>query len=155
MRRIPAWPLIAAFAWIAGSAIGLGAVAFYAQPQSAIPPRPADFAHERYEAIVVDVHDGDTFRVVPRHVRSIRIAGIDAPEVRDNPHGKADPVPAEASRKALRSLLGSGRVLVAETGESFGRRVGKVYVQAPDGKILDVAAEMVRLGNAVPYEPPR
>src|SRR5690242_9804367 len=116
-RRIRIIALGACWMFVAGVWV---MVCFHPAFSSARPvqddaPRPAEFAHERYEALVVDVHDGDTFRVVPRRLRSVRIAGIDAPEINNDPHGKADPIPAEASRKALSDLLHSGRVFIVET----------------------------------------
>lgn len=115
-------------------------------------PRVEDYTRRRYEAIVVSVHDGDTFRCVPKEERSIRIAGIDAPEIADNEHGKADPVPAAESKAALEALLRSGRVFVEEDADSFGRHVGPVRVLTPGGEWIDVGARMIETGKAIPYQ---
>lgn len=93
------------------------------------------------------VVDGDTFKVVyDAELTSVRILGINAPEKRD--------ARGPAATAALAKLI-SGRVVRLEFAtkrkrDNFGRLLCKVYVGQ-----LDVGADMIRRGHAVPYVPRR
>ncbi len=89
------------------------------------------------------VVDGDTFKVVyDGEVTSVRLCGIDAPEL---PTG-----PGRQAKAALRVLIGGQAVRLefaeARKRDNFGRLLCKVYVGD-----TDVGAEMIRQGHAKPY----
>lgn len=89
--------------------------------------------------------DGDTFKVVyDRELTSVRIYGINAPERNE--------AKAPAATAALAKLIGGKVVRLEFAGkrkrDNFGRLLCKVYLGD-----LDVGAEMIRQGHAVPYAP--
>lgn len=114
----------------------------------------ADFPLYRYRGEPIAVHDGDTFRVVLDlglrvfHEVSLRIAGIDAPELHD-PDGSVR-IAAEAARVHLSSLVVGRAVFVAthKDGKSFDRYVADVFVPGEDGTLVDIGAAMVAAGHA-------
>ena len=111
------------------------------------------------EAWVIKVHDGDTVSVsFGQRREKIRLIGIDAPELFEEPWGKI-------VREHLRRLLGSpkrrgylnpfGSTMVrietdVEKRDRYGRLLA--YVWTKDGKCVNV--EMVRDGLAVLYTVP-
>ncbi len=101
-------------------------------------------------AQVVDVYDGDTFTVELNGVRErVRLIGIDAPELKDNPHG---PAHALAARDYLASLIAGETVdlvLGVKERDRYGRLLAYVYVNG-----LFINREMVRAGHAVTYTVP-
>lgn len=105
------------------------------------------------EARVVRVIDGDTFladvHVWPGHtVRvSIRLRGIDAPEMRGA--CASERAAASRARDKLVLLLGEGPVLVTNVGG--GKYYGRVLadVAGPDGG--QAAAALLRKGLVRPY----
>ena len=93
------------------------------------------------EGRVVQVIDGDSFVLNADGGQrvEVRIGEIDAPEG-GQAHG-------DRSRRELVSLLHGARVrLEVQTTDDYGRTVGRPYVGD-----LDVAAELVRTGNAWAY----
>lgn len=109
---------------------------------------------ERYEVLfvggepaVVDVHDGDTFRLVLICDREggvgiwpwLRLAGADAFEL-NKPGGP------EAQGWAVHFLQHSRNIVVELRGWSFDRRVAQVWC---DGE--DMAEAMISAGHAVPW----
>jgi endonuclease YncB( thermonuclease family) len=83
------------------------------------------------------VVDGDTICIAGK---SIRLAGIDAPEL-DHPYGRN-------AKWALVELCRNQPVRAEFIGEfSYGRYVATCFL--PDGR--DLSAEMVRLGHAVDW----
>jgi micrococcal nuclease len=106
------------------------------------------------EASVVQVMDGDTFladaRVWPGHtIRvSVRIRGIDAPEIRTR--CEAEKLAGEAARERLVSLVGEGPVLVSNIGggKYYGRVLADVFTL--DG--LEIGAALLDEGHAVAYD---
>ena len=94
---------------------------------------------------VKSVYDGDTITL--QNGEHIRLACIDAPELKDNAHGKADKPAAIASRNYLRNLL-SGREVTLQrvTQDRYGRTVARVFTGS-----LDVSQEMVAAGYATIY----
>ncbi len=100
---------------------------------------------------VTQVHDGDTFHLRVssrvgscrdmRDVVSIRIAHIDAPELRQE-------FGAEAGDQ-LGHLIAGREVAVSVTGASYGRVVGDVQ-----WGYTDVGAAMIDAGAAWLYRPP-
>lgn len=122
-------------------------------PPGAVPikaPTPGDFASTRYRAELGSVYDGDTCTLrVCREVK-VRLAGVDAPELASNVHGKADPVPARASRDHLAGLLSGRPVYVEEVGRSFDRAVARLWVER-DGRLASVGEAMVSAGMARAY----
>ena len=89
------------------------------------------------------VIDGDTFRVeYDGEPTSVRIAGIDAPELRD-PGGLE-------SKAELERLIGGRKVRLEFPGkrkrDNFGRLLANIYIGD-----RDIGAETVRDGFAGPY----
>lgn len=85
-------------------------------------------------ALVVSVHDGDTVKLDDG--RTIRLAGIDAPEI-------AQPFGVQSSDE-LRHLLRRHEVRVVETDrDRYGRTVANLYV-----KRRWINREMIRRGFA-------
>jgi endonuclease YncB( thermonuclease family) len=83
------------------------------------------------------IHDGDTVRTCAGE--RVRIANIDAPEMRGSPkcrrrrgHGWCDYALAERSRDALAAFLASGRVTIQRSGTDRYRRT--LATLAVDGR---------------------
>jgi len=104
------------------------------------------------EARVVSVYDGDTLTVeaeiwpgiIARS--SVRIDGIDAPEIRGRCRREKDR--ALMARDALRRLAGDHVILRdVRKGKYAGRVIARVYTT--DGR--DIAAIMLKAGLARPY----
>jgi endonuclease YncB( thermonuclease family) len=95
-----------------------------------------------FEGVVTLVSDGDTLWVRPRHggpPRSVRLAGIDAPEL-CQPHGMR-------SRESLARLVLHRDVRVeAERRDDYGRLLARVELHG-----RDVGATHVREGHAWSY----
>jgi endonuclease YncB( thermonuclease family) len=96
---------------------------------------------------VISVTDGDTIKVLDSSStqHTVRLTGIDAPE-QDQPYGKS-------SREHLASMVAGKAVLVASgTSDSYGRLLGKVWVQPSDcascGKTLDANHAQLLAGMA-------
>lgn len=141
---------IARFACLA---ILLSAITATSVKAEEVPTEPAYL----YRAVVVRVVDGDTIDVdidlgfyVWIRKQRIRLIGIDAPETR----GESRPE-GLAATEYLTSLI-NGQAIILRTvkgsdggdrDDSFGRWLGTIY----HGD-MDVNAEMIRAGHAVPYE---
>jgi len=102
--------------------------------------------------IILSVYDGDTFRgdikgyppIIGRSI-SIRIYGIDAPEIRSKK--PSEKLKARAAKKLLTSLLSNRRVtLVDMQRDKYFRILAKVYADS-----IDVADSLVRANLARPY----
>lgn len=109
---------------------------------------------ERIAARVVDVYDGDTLTVefADGERERVRLIGIDAPEIRDNPHGQADAVFGPAARDYLRSLVvgkAVDLVLGVKGRDHYGRLLAYVY----EGDSF-INLELVRAGYAVTHTVP-
>lgn len=114
-----------------------------------------DFPRYHYQGTVVRVIDGDTveiavdcgFRIT--HTLQLRLAGINAPELRgeDRPDGLT-------AVSALSELVRGQtvRVRTHKDGRSFSRYVGDLFVER-DGALVDVADVMVNGGYAVRVAP--
>ena len=94
-------------------------------------------------ARVVRVNDGDTVTVlIAGHRQKIRLIGIDAPEIGQDPWG-------ERAKRHLDDILSSSRSLSleydVEKKDKFGRLLA--YVRTYDARIVN--AEMLRDGYAV------
>jgi micrococcal nuclease len=96
----------------------------------------------RWPGVVTYVVDGDTVRARPLKGGkpvSIRVDGIDAPEICQNG--------GDASRDALkRRVLGRQVVIESRSRDDYGRLLGKVLL---DG--ADVGEQMVKDGHAWSY----
>ena len=118
-----------------------------------VPTEPAYL----YRAVVVRVVDGDTIDVdidlgfyVWIKKQRIRLFGIDAPEVTGETRQEG-----LAATEHLKSLIEGESIILrtvkgadgGDRDDSFGRWLGTVY----HGDI-DVNAEMIRSGHALPYE---
>jgi micrococcal nuclease len=118
-----------------------------------IPTEPAYL----YRAVVVRVIDGDTIDVdidlgfyVWIKKQRIRLLGIDAPEVK----GDTRPEGLAATEHLKAMIEGESIILRTVKGDdggdrddSFGRWLGTIYHDD-----MDVNAEMMRSGHAIPYE---
>jgi endonuclease YncB( thermonuclease family) len=97
---------------------------------------------DRLNGLVVGVSDGDTITVLDDHRRQlkVRLAGIDAPEKRQDFGNRA--------KQSLSDLAYKQRVIV-DTGKTdrYGRIIGKVTVNGQD-----VNLEQVRRGLAWHYK---
>lgn len=108
-----------------------------------------------FKATVIDVIDGDTcivdidlgFGIWVRDYR-IRLARINAPELKD------DPVSATASKVALESLIMDKSVRL-ETKKSnrdkYGRYIGEIYFEDTKGLLININTKMVSMGHAKFY----
>lgn len=106
---------------------------------------------------VVAVVDGDSFTVelpgLPAALarRGVRLAGIDAPELRGKCEGEK--AAARAARDALAALLAAGEPRICPLGwEKYGRVLATVTVEGADGGPVDVAAALIAQGHARPYD---
>ena len=98
--------------------------------------------------LIIGVHDGDT--VTTASNEKIRLACIDAPEVRSNKHGKKDPIGGPAAQKWLSDLVLNKDIKIERiTKDLYGRTVGRLYL--PDG--TEINQQAVATGHAVIYMP--
>ena len=89
---------------------------------------------------IIAIHDGDTVNVrCPNGRLKVRLYGIDAPELGQQPWG-------EQSRELLRSLLPATVRLEVMDIDRYGRVVAQLY-----NGYQDVGLELVRKGGAVVY----
>lgn len=92
---------------------------------------------------VVSVGDGDTLRVrnAQGRVKAIRTACVDAPELKQYPHGIQ-------SRNRLRQILPVGTTvsLKTQTTDRYGRTVAEIFKGT-----LNVGLAMVQEGRAIAY----
>lgn len=134
-RALAAIVLALALALAAGCALpstdpSAGPVTATPSPIPGTPARPTGAAEE---AVLVDVVDGDTIRVLLDGAeRNVRYIGIDTPE--PNPTSEATPEPfADEATAANARLLGSGGRLLLERDVSevdrFGRLLRHVWVE--------------------------
>jgi len=119
------------------SAVLLSLFSLYSRYQ-AVKPLPEGMVR------VVEVYDGDTIGVVVNGNREkIRLIGIDAPEMGQQPWGKA-------AKEHLRELLENSDWVVALTfdvqeRDKYGRLLR--YITTPDGSMINV--QMLRDGYAM------
>ena len=98
--------------------------------------------------LIIGVHDGDT--VTTASNEKIRLACIDAPEVRSNKHGKKDPIGGPAAQKWLSDLVLNKDIKIERiTTDLYGRTVGRLYLA--DG--TEINQQAVATGHAVIYMP--
>lgn len=128
-------------------------------------------------ARVLDVYDGDTLTAALEYPAGqvsafqVRIAGIDAPELRGNPTPTAgidardrlielllsrdfEDLRRAQSRKQVRALFEATPVIVdleALGPEKYGRVLSRVFAQSC-GKRVDVGEAMRAMGAAVAYD---
>ena len=115
---------------------------------------------------VVKVYDGDTVTIVTRHPNdktaydySVRLAGIDTPELRvskDDPNRVLHKQAGTVARDRLSQKIPVGTMVIFEgTGEDkySGRLLGKLYLPGTGlfGKRLDLNQWLVDEGLAVEY----
>ena len=107
----------------------------------------------RYQATVERVIDGDTvvlmvdlgFSTFRRE--TIRLHGINAPEMRDKPAGPE-------AKKYLQGLIEGKQIILESIKDKqgkYGRYLGRLHVAGPQGDLDDVNRMMVDLGFAVEY----
>lgn len=126
------------------------------------------FGRWTYAARIVHVHDGDTVRAdidlgcgVWLHGETLRLLGIQAPEVGGPGVTAAEKVAGARATTALLELLLTGPtrdlpcyvVTAKDTREGRGRYLARILLdRGGDIEPLDVGAELVRLGHATPYD---
>jgi micrococcal nuclease len=104
-------------------------------------------------ARVLRVIDGDSFvaeaHVWPGHTVtvSVRIRGIDAPEMRSR--CEAERGAAQSARAALAGIIGAGPVAI--TNIAGGKYYGRVVADVTTGDGLLVAGAMLSAAHARPY----
>lgn len=134
---------------------------FVAAILAALPAAPlyADCVSDRIDehAVVAYVHDGDTLRL--KDGRTVRLIGINAPELpRKGQAGTAEPH-ALAARDALRAMLKEGSKVAlrldAEHRDHYGRLLAHLYLptQLPQGG--SVQSRLLEGGHAfaIPVPP--
>lgn len=101
-----------------------------------------------YEAIVKDIHDGDTISVEfdlgfnIKFSDKIRFYGINAPELRIRNENKklVENTKGTETLEIVKSLLKIGDTIVVETikdkKEKFGRYLGKIYIKNGEEQIF-------------------
>lgn len=117
-----------------------------------------------YPARIVSVHDGDTVRAELdlgfeiRATWTLRLLGIQAPEVGGPNVSEAEKRAGLASRDWLAGILGTippGR-LFARTAkdrtEGRGRYLARLIALAPDGRTVDLCEQAISEGHAVAYD---
>lgn len=109
----------------------------------AMSPAPAALT-----GTVEDVYDGDTLTVTLESgaVERVRLIGIDAPELRTNPHGAADKVYGPQAQEYLERLVAGATVnlvLDVQERDRYGRILAYIY----HGDSF-INLEMVRAGYA-------
>jgi endonuclease YncB( thermonuclease family) len=105
------------------------------EPTAPLPPKGAELACK-----ISNVYDGDTVAAsCEKGKLTIRIFGIDAPELGQKPWGKR-------SRDLLRNLMPRSVRLEVTDKDRYGRVVARLY----QGN-QDVGLELVRQGGAVVY----
>lgn len=103
--------------------------------------------------VVTDVYDGDTFIIKYDHTfERVRLIGIDAPELKNNRHGKADKVYGPLSRDYLKELV-EGKVVIIELGVKERDYYGRILAYVYQGDTF-VNLEMVKAGYAIIYTVP-
>lgn len=109
-----------------------------------------------YRANVVSVYDGDTVKLdidlglnVWIHKSSVRLYGIDAPEIK----GKERPKGIKA-RDRLRYLVDGKEVIIRthkdRTGK-YGRYLVEIYTIGKDGRLININEQLVKEKHAVEY----
>ena len=114
--------------------------------------RPRTFSVNAQNAALVQVHDGDTFRIGDF---SLRLYGIDAPEG-DQLCGNVRTRCGDTAREWLKARLSNGvqcDQTLSRTGrvrDALGRALVRCLIPAPNGSV-DLSEEMVRQGYAVQF----
>lgn len=130
---------------------------------------PRTFAGAKRYAKIVSVYDGDTITVATRLSRkephyhySVRIAGIDTPELRPSRSDPDADLHKEAgirARNRVRELLPEGSVVLIEFSKEgkYGRLLGEVHTLYrrlfwTPRRALNVGQHLVETGLALPYD---
>jgi len=107
-----------------------------------------------FRAQVLDVKDGDTFRVLVYiwlgHMveTNVRLRGIDTPEIK-RAACDAEKQKGEASHQALIKLLGERVILHAVTHDKYGDRIlADVYTE----DLVNIGSLLIEQGHARPYD---
>ncbi|HFE53379.1 MAG TPA: nuclease [Bacteroidetes bacterium] len=110
-----------------------------------------------YRCRIVSVYDGDTCRAdfdlglqTFLNYRSLRLARIDAPEVRGSEKDEG-----LRARDALRALILGKEVIVKtykDRKEKYRRWLAEIWLKQPDGTFLNVNDWMLENGYAEPYK---
>lgn len=109
-----------------------------------------------YNALVIDTYDSDTVTLnvdlgfdIHYEVRC-RLSGIDGPEIRTR-NLKEKEFGFEA-RDYLRERILNKKVILKSLGNcKFGRVLGEIYLEEPDGSIVYINQELIDVGYAKPY----
>ena len=113
-------------------------------------PSPHPLARGERDGAVVRTVDGDTIYVrLATGVEKVRYIGVDTPEVHHPTRGE-EPGGREAT-VVNRRLLGDRPVRLetdVQLRDRYGRLLAYVWARRPDGGLVMVNAELVRLGYA-------
>lgn len=151
-QKGPSVPFLLVFGLLAGVSLGLGASYWMEQGSPGLTwALAADGAEP--SLCIADVHDGDTIRTCDGE--RVRVANIDAPELRGSPkckdpsrQGWCDYALAARSRDELASFLAAGSVAISRNGtDRYGRTLATLSV---DGQ--DAGDHLVSLGLARVWE---
>lgn len=114
-----------------------------------------------YAATILAVHDGDTVRADVdlgfgvHHEVTLRLLGIQAPEVSGPGVSPEERVAGNAARLRLAALLAGRPVYVTtvrDRAEGRGRYLARLWTESEDGIAVDVCAQLVIEGFATPYD---
>lgn len=110
-----------------------------------------NFVPPIHEGMVIDVHDGDTIKIIgivanKPYRFSVRLAGIDTPELRDK--NRTVQIKAEKAKAELAKLLKVGSVVQLKNvkTEKYGRILADVYLNSHF-----INQQMIDNGFAVKY----
>lgn len=134
-------------AFAALSAVACGSKAG-SNDASASQSTGSDAPAEDVQGTVQTCHDGDTCRIkVGSEIVTVRMAGIDAPEVMGGPDNQGQPYGADA-RDYLRSRIKGKVVTLRKLGtDPYERTLGEIFL---DGK--QIGLELVQKGLAEHYK---
>ncbi len=110
-----------------------------------------------YRCHIISVYDGDTCKadfdlglLTTRHKETLRLARIDAPEIRG-----AEREAGLKARDALRKLILDKQVIVRtykDKREKYRRWLAEIWLPQEDGTYLNVNDWMLENGYAEPYK---
>lgn len=149
-----------ALRWWLGAAMLLGAMWYVMSQQRIAPPTTPDASQEVLKGpftrcgrgrAMTCVVDGDT---IMSGQRTIRVIGIDAPEIHP-PRCPAEAQQGEAAAQMLLTLMNQGPVALAGPAppvhDEYGRELRHLLRARADGSVQSIADDLVRSGLARPY----
>ncbi len=96
--------------------------------------------------IIVKVYDGDT--LTTSSGEKIRLACIEAPEIKTNKHGKKDSINGPSSQKWLSNLVLNKEIRIERiVKDLYGRTVSRLFLQNGE----EVNELSVKTKHSIPY----